>query len=116
MMESIYFDIPAKFSTLEFNTHSVFNSGVQATVIYPNGYEASVIRLTSYLGAGSYGHEDGLYELAVAKDHSLTYDTPITDDVIGHLSKRAVTKLLKDIFEYDKKQTKKKKTKKKKGD
>jgi len=53
---------------------------------FPNGYGASIIR-TPF----SYGGDDGLFELAVLKfgetdnDFSLTYETPITDDVLGHL-------------------------------
>ena len=35
---------------------------------------------------GSYGFEKGLWELAVLDANGeITYDTPITNDVIGHL-------------------------------
>ena len=75
---------------------------------FPNGYGASVIRgkLTSY------GGSEGLYELAVVLyddgpkeewstdiDFSICYDTPITEDVIGHLTRKQVRKYLKQIFE-----------------
>ena len=59
---------------------------------FDNGYGASVIR-NKY----SYGHEDGLYEVAVLKDNEITYDSPITNDVIGHLTPRQVVILLRAI-------------------
>ena len=59
---------------------------------FDNGYGASVI-CHKY----SYGNEDGLYELAVFKDGDITYDSPITNDVIGYLTPREVVMLLRDI-------------------
>lgn len=38
------------------------NGGVQALFRFPNGFGASVVQ-----SIGSYGHEDGLWELAVLK-------------------------------------------------
>lgn len=65
---------------------------------FDNGYGASVIQ-----NQFSYGHEDGLYELAVLKgdelEWGLCYDTPITIDVIGWLTPRDVVGLLKQIKE-----------------
>ena len=61
---------------------------------FDNGYGASVIR-NKY----SYGHEDGLYELAVLKDNEITYDSPITNDVVGYLTPRQVAVLLQVIEE-----------------
>lgn len=65
------------------------NGGEQIVVAFDNGYAASVIR-----GPYTYGGDQGLWEVAVLEGEgdwnegtwSLTYDTPITDDVIGHLS------------------------------
>lgn len=63
---------------------------------FENGYGASVIRNNM-----SYGHELGLWELAVIKNYGdywdLCYDTEITDDVIGYLDEKAVDKLLEQI-------------------
>ena len=60
---------------------------------FDNGLGASVVRHNF-----SYGHEDGLWELAVLNvDGSLLYDSPITDDVIGHLDQNAVDKILDKI-------------------
>lgn len=61
--------------------------GIQARYQFDNGYAVSVIR-----GFGSYGNEQGLYELAVTThEGSLVYDTPVTDDVIGYLPPEGVT-------------------------
>ena len=57
-----------------------------------NGYGASVIQ-SEY----SYGHEYGLYELAVLKDGELCYSTPITGDIIGYLTADDVTEYLQQI-------------------
>jgi len=64
---------------------------------FPNGYGASVVR-----GPYTYGGPDGLFELAVLtinnpKDWRLCYETPITNDVEGHLTGKQVTKLLRKI-------------------
>ena len=66
--------------------------GQQAKVEFPNGYGASIVQ-----GPYSYGNEFGLYELAVLKDGVLCYDTPITSDVVGHLTPDDVTELLQQI-------------------
>ena len=52
---------------------------------FANGYGASVVQ-----GTHTYGGSGGLYELGVivfdGDDWRLTYDTPVTSDVLGHLS------------------------------
>ena len=81
--------------------------GVQRLYRFKNGYGASVVKfkVPSILGsgmfAGSYGANQGLWELAVIKfygdgadDFRLTYNTPITDDVIGYLSGEEVDEIL----------------------
>ena len=45
-------------------------------------------------------HDDLLkrkYEIAVLQNDTLCYDTPITSDVIKHLTGKEVTKLMKQI-------------------
>ncbi len=60
---------------------------------FPNGYGASVVQ-----GDYSYGGKEGKYELAVilfdGDKWSLTYETPITEDVIGWLTLDEVAALL----------------------
>ena len=72
---------------------------------FENDLGASVVRKI-----GTYGYEDGLYELAVIKwfdgvsesDWDLVYDTPITSDVIGWLDESDIDKLLERIKNLDK--------------
>lgn len=74
------------------------NGGVQKLYKFENSFEASVVQ--HYF---SYGNESDKWELAVIKfdgdDWGLTYDTPITNDVIGHLSIEDVDDFLNDIKE-----------------
>lgn len=80
------------FADLEFNTHPM-GVGVRATITFDNGYGASIVK-TPY----THGGNDGLYELAVlGTDGDLTYDTPITEDVIGYLSPTEVSDTMKQI-------------------
>lgn len=74
--------------------------GIQYLFKFENGYGASVIK-----HGGSYGHREDLWELGVIKwnedgsDWHLTYETDITDDVIGSLTDEAVRGLLQEIKE-----------------
>lgn len=78
------------FKDLEFNTHPNHMGGVQAIAEFDNGFGASIVQ-TPY----TYGGKDGLYELAVLNtDGHLTYDTPITNDVLGYLTEQDVTEVL----------------------
>jgi hypothetical protein len=61
-------------------------TGYQALLKFDNGYGASVIQ-----GSMFYTSNSSEFEIAVIKfdddgSWGLVYDTPITDDVIGHLS------------------------------
>jgi hypothetical protein len=83
------------FKDLEFKEHpnAVHIGGIQAIIKFDNGYGASIVR-TEF----TYGGRDGLYELAVLDKHGhITYDTPITSDVIGYLEEGGVTKILEQI-------------------
>lgn len=66
--------------------------GGQIVYRFPNGYGASVIR-HEY----SYGGPQGLFELAVLDGKGLCYDTPVTEDVEGHLTPAEVDRLLLQI-------------------
>jgi hypothetical protein len=72
------------------------HGGTQRVGFFPNGYGYSLVK---------HGFSYGL-ELAVLKrtgrgfyDFDLCYDTPITDDVIGHLNEASAGELIKRISE-----------------
>lgn len=65
--------------------------GTEWIFSFPNGYGASVVN-------DGYGARAGLYELAVLDaDGHLTYETPITDDVLGYLTEAEVADALTAI-------------------
>jgi len=67
--------------------------GYQLIYKFDNGYGASVVKHDF-----SYGGKKGLYEIAVLdKEGDLCYDTPITEDVIGHLTMGEVENILAEI-------------------
>lgn len=73
--------------------------GSQWKFTFPNGYGASVI-------SDGYGGEDGLYELAVLDSAgNLTYETPVTDDVLGWLTESDVAAALDRIADLPTKAT-----------
>lgn len=86
-----------KFTELNFEPHPHYKEdGVQAKHIFPNGYGVSVVRFP-----GSYGYQDDLYEVAIIQgteeDFELCYDTPITDDVLGHLDEIDIENILEEV-------------------
>lgn len=85
-------------ATLE-REHPTGLGGTQRLYQFDNGFGASVVRFL-----GSYGFEEDLWELAVVQysdddihKFSITYDTEITDDVIGHLTEDEVDEILNRI-------------------
>jgi hypothetical protein len=79
-----------QFRDLEFKKLGDPHNGVQATINFDNGLGASVVSHQF-----SYGGKSGLYELAVLdKNGDLTYDTPVTNDVIGWLDESKVTETM----------------------
>ena len=82
-----------QFKDLEFVSHPSHIEGVQARITFENGYGASVVK-SPY----TYGGDKGLYELAVfGTDGHITYDTSVTDDVIGYLRPEDVTDVMAKI-------------------
>jgi len=86
-----------KFNDLKFETHSNCEFGTQAKISFPNGYGASIIT-----GRAAYTDDEHPYELAVIKDGSICYSSPLTDDVIGHLTESGVEDVLNKIKELPK--------------
>ena len=66
---------------LNFKEHPHWSDGAQARIFFNNGYGASVVQ-----GGHAYTSKGFPYELAVLvgdkNRFKLTYDTPITDDVL----------------------------------
>ena len=82
-----------QFKDLEFVPHAAGMGGVMSRIQFENGFGASVVK-TEY----TYGGDKGLYELAVLdRDGNLTYDTSVTDDVIGYLRPEDVTDVMAKI-------------------
>ena len=80
-----------KNNTLEVRAHP--EGGIQKRYTFPNGMGASVV-----MHPGSYGFVRGLWELAVLdREGNIAYDTPITDDVLGHLTETKVEETLQEI-------------------
>lgn len=73
---------------LEWSPHV---GGERATHEFANGYTASVLRGGPFYTAG------GTFEIAVMHNDKITYDTPITNDVLGYLSEQEANAALADI-------------------
>ena len=89
-----------EFKDLLFKEHPT-GFGFQSVMEFENGYGVSVVcgqffycspRENLY-AASMYE----AYEVAILKDGSLTYDTPITDDVIGYASPEEVTSIMERV-------------------
>lgn len=83
------------FEDLEFEqlNDAPFMVGKRGRMHFDNGYGVSVVS-HSY----SYGGKDGLFEVAVLdKDGELTYDTPVTNNVIGYLNPKDVTEIMEQV-------------------
>ena len=81
------------FKDLEFKTHAhpdMFDT--YARINFKNKYGVSVI-------TGGYGDADSPYEIAVLYENEITYNTNITDDVIGYQTAGNVTEIMKQIQE-----------------
>ena len=73
-----------KFEDLEFEKieDAPFQIGVKCRMVFENGYGVSVVSHTH-----SYGGKDG----------DISYDTPVTDDVIGYLNPEEVTEIMEQV-------------------
>lgn len=86
----------------DLRPHPAGMGGGQFVCRFPNGYGVSVVRVSGF----TYGSDQGLFELAVLEyhgdginDYKLTYDTPITDDVIGWLNIVNAVDLMEKVAE-----------------
>ncbi len=93
------------FKDITFKPHS-FGEGLHGLLFFPNGYGISVVRYkTPYSdrGYGSYTSNEDEWEIAVLfgdeKKYEITYDTHITDDVIGNLTEGEINWIMIQIQE-----------------
>jgi len=84
------------FQDLPFDSmNDGFMIGKKARMHFDNGYGVSVVSHNH-----SYGGRDGLYEVGVLdSDNQLTYDTSVTNDVLGYLTEEDVTDIMKRVQE-----------------
>lgn len=83
------------FKDLQFKGHPTMGpGGSRAYMEFPNGYGISVVT-----GEYAYSDDEHPYEAAVLHEGRVCYDTPITDDVVGHLDEEGVTEIMKKIQE-----------------
>ncbi len=97
MHRQINLKVMKTFDDLNFEqiNDTPFMVGKKARMSFDNGYGVSVVSHTY-----SYGGKRGLYEVAVlGSDGDLTYDTPVTNDVIGYLSEKGVSDVMKKVQE-----------------
>ena len=90
------------FKDIEFQPHSM-GDGLMGKIFFDNGYGVSVVRFKIYDRYSSYTNNENEWEVAVLfgneKEWELTYNTPITNDVIGWLSEVDVTEIMKKVQE-----------------
>jgi len=79
------------FKDLQFKQHPI-GHGLQATINFDNNYGVSVVKFY-----GSYGYHQNLWEVAILYKDSLTYNTDITDDVLGYQTEQDVTDVMKKV-------------------
>jgi hypothetical protein len=104
------------FQDIELKPHPV-GEGLMGQIFFPNGYGVSIVRFKIPLPPGidraafrhglpeyaSYTKNEQEWELAVLRGVSgnfdLCYTTDITNDVMGYLSSRQVTQVMKRVQE-----------------
>ena len=87
------------FEDLKFTPHSIAKSGggmfrnaKHAVEKFTNGYGVSVL-----CGSCFYSNGKDTYEVAILFDGEIAYNTGITEDVMGHLSKDEVTDVMSKV-------------------
>lgn len=81
------------FEKLEFYPRKVV-SGKQARYTFPNGYGISVID-----GTGAYCTR-GTYEVGITYEDHLTYNTPLTNDVLADQTPEEINEILATIEKW----------------
>lgn len=78
-----------EFADLVFEPHPAKLGGTHAKHGFDNGFGVSVIT-----GSLFYTSAEGPYEVGILHNDKLTYDTDITDDVLGYQTEADVTAIL----------------------
>lgn len=81
------------FKELEFYPRKVVSGG-HARYTFPNGYGISVIN-----GPGTYSSK-GTYEVGILYDGHLTYNTPLTDNVLSEQTPEDIDTILSTIEKW----------------
>lgn len=82
-----------RFKDLKFEQMEYPIDGLRGRIIFENGWGISVIQ-----NPFSYGGSDGLYEIAVLdKDGEISYDSGLTEDVVGYLTEDEVSDWMEKI-------------------
>lgn len=81
-----------KFGTYDVRAWTSDALWTRYRIEFPNGYGASIVQ-----GPYSYGGSEGLWEVAILHHGSLTYDTPLTDDVLGSQTEDEVAEILRQV-------------------
>ena len=85
-------------NVLTFEQHK-FNKAkhFQSTKNLKNGYSISVL-----FGSWFYSNGKNTYEVGILKDNKLCYDTSITNDVLGYLTKDEIIKVIDQVNKLNK--------------
>ncbi len=79
------------FKDLKWEPHPSKLGGKRAIHVFANGWAASVLR------GGPFYTRGGTYELAVMDGDGVSYETPITDNVLAYQSKKKINAALAAI-------------------
>ena len=82
------------FNDLEFKPW--YGGGKHAILYFDNDYGVCVL-----FGENYYSNGIDTYELAVLRHGLICYDTEITNDVLGYLTKEEVTNVMLKLQSYD---------------
>lgn len=88
----------SKFEDLKFIEHPVNHFDHIAQCEFPNGYGLSAVD-----GECAYCTE-GNYEVGILHNGELTYNTPLTDDVLADVSPERINELIATVKSWEKDQ------------
>ena len=87
------------FEDLNFKEHPISKSGIdrfenakQAIEYFDNGYGVSVL-----FGSCFYSNGLDTYEVAIIHEGNISYNTGITDDVIGYIKSDEVSDIMRKV-------------------